>query len=94
MDNGHDRASIRWAGGCLVHRPGPADRNASDTAWTFESYRRAVSLIKPYLTILREDSAPDIVPSNVKKLTAIQTTLNCVQIAFGTSMLGMVHQLH
>ena len=51
----------------------------------------AVSLIKLYLPMLREDStpgsAPDIVPSNVKKLTAIQTTLNCVQIAFGISML-------
>ena len=51
----------------------------------------AVSLIKHYLPMLREDStpgsAPDIVPPNVKKLTAIQTTLNCVQIAFGISML-------
>jgi hypothetical protein len=51
----------------------------------------AVSLIKRYLPRLREDntpgSAPDIVPSNIKKLTAAQTTLNCVQIAFGTSML-------
>ena len=51
----------------------------------------AVSLIKRYLQILREESTPgsvpDIVPSNVKKLTATQTTLNCVQIAFGISML-------
>jgi hypothetical protein len=51
----------------------------------------AVSLIKRYLPILREDStpgsAPDIIPSNVKKLTATQTTLNCVHIGLGASAL-------
>jgi hypothetical protein len=31
--------------------------------------------------------APRIVPPNVRKLAATQTTLNCVQIAFGASML-------
>jgi hypothetical protein len=51
----------------------------------------AVSLIRRYLPMLREidtpGGAPPIVPPNVKKLAAIQTTLNCVQIAFGASML-------
>jgi hypothetical protein len=51
----------------------------------------AVSLVKRYLPILREDStpggAPGIAPPNVDKLTATQTTLNCVQIAFGASAL-------
>jgi hypothetical protein len=51
----------------------------------------AVSLIKRYLPMLREidtpGSAPAIVPPNVKKLAAIQTTLNCVQIAFGAATL-------
>ena len=31
---------FRWAGGCLVHRSGSADRNASDNPWTSESHRR------------------------------------------------------
>jgi hypothetical protein len=52
----------------------------------------AVSLLKHYLPILRENStpggAPGIVPPNVKKLMATQTTLNCLQIAFGASTLA------
>jgi hypothetical protein len=51
----------------------------------------AVSLITRYLPILRENrtprGAPGIAPPNVGKLTATQTTLNCVQIAFGISAL-------
>ena len=51
----------------------------------------AVSLIRRYLPMLREidtsGGAMAIVPPNLKKLAAIQTTLNCVQIAFGASML-------
>jgi hypothetical protein len=51
----------------------------------------AISLMKRYLPIMRENStpggAPGIAPPNVGKLTATQTTLNCVQIAFGTSAL-------
>ena len=51
----------------------------------------AVSLLKRHLPVLREagtpGGAPGIVPPDVKKLAATQTTLNCVQIAFGASML-------
>jgi uncharacterized membrane protein HdeD (DUF308 family) len=51
----------------------------------------AVSLIKRYLPMLLEidtpGGAPGIVSPNVKKLAATQTTLNCVQIAFGASTL-------
>jgi len=51
----------------------------------------AVSLIKRYLPMLRDinamGGAPGIVPPNVRKLTSIQTTLNCVQIAFGAATL-------
>jgi uncharacterized membrane protein HdeD (DUF308 family) len=51
----------------------------------------ALSLIQRWLPMLREVStrggAPRIVPPNVRKLVAIQTTLNWVQIAFGASML-------
>jgi hypothetical protein len=51
----------------------------------------ALSLIQRWLPMLREvntrGGAPRIVPPNVRKLAATQTTLNCVQIAFGASML-------
>jgi len=51
----------------------------------------AVSLMKRYLPILREINAtrgaPRIVPRNVRKLAAIQTALNCVQLAFGAATL-------
>jgi uncharacterized membrane protein HdeD (DUF308 family) len=51
----------------------------------------AVSLIKRYLPMLRETNAtggaPGVIPPNVRKLAATQTTLNCVQLAFGASML-------
>ena len=51
----------------------------------------AVSLIKRYLPMLRENDAlggaPGIVPRNVRKLASIQTTLNCVQLAFGAAAL-------
>lgn len=51
----------------------------------------AVSLIKRYLPIRRvintPGGAPNIIHPNAKKLAATQTTLNCVQIAFGASTL-------
>jgi len=51
----------------------------------------AVSLIQRYLPMRRDinatGGAPGIVPPNVRKLTSIQTTLNCVQIAFGAATL-------
>jgi hypothetical protein len=51
----------------------------------------SVSLIKRYLPMLLEidtpGGTPGIVPPNVKKLAVTQTTLNCVQIAFGASTL-------
>ncbi len=49
------------------------------------------SLIKRYLPMLQENRTPGGVPGivspNVKKLTVTQTTLDCVQIAFGASTL-------
>jgi uncharacterized membrane protein HdeD (DUF308 family) len=51
----------------------------------------AVSLIKRCLPMLREINAtrgaPGIVPPNVRKLASVQTTLNCVQLAFGAATL-------
>jgi len=51
----------------------------------------AVSLIKRFLPMLREinatGGAPGIVPPNVRKLASVQTTLNCVQLAFGAATL-------
>jgi len=51
----------------------------------------ALSLMKRYLPILRETNtaggAPGTGPPNVRKLAALQTTLNCVQLAFGASTL-------
>ena len=51
----------------------------------------AVSLIKRYLPMLRAinatGGAPGIAPPNVRKIAAIQTTLNCVQLAFGAATL-------
>jgi len=51
----------------------------------------AVSLMKRYIPVLRGINAtgrvPGVVPPKVGKLAATQTTLNCVQLAFGASTL-------